>query len=116
MANMIFSASTAISLATRLRRLGNDIENTELEILVADLTLKLVEAELKISELLSENVKMKEKIQMLHKPKDEVCPKCKKRTFELLSSKPHPLFGEMGYKEHKYKCSECGFTEAQIIE
>ena len=117
MANMIFSASTAKSLATRLRRLGNDIEkNTELKNLIADLTLKLVEAELKISELLSENLKMKEKIQMLHKPKSEVCPKCKKRTFELLSAKPHPLFGEMGYKEHEYKCSECGFTEAQITE
>jgi len=116
MANMISSVSTTKSLATRLRKIGNNIENSELKNLVTDLSLKLVEAELKISELLSENAKMKEKIQTLHTAKGELCPKCKKRTFELLSSKPHPLFGEMGYREHEYKCSECGFTEAQIIE
>jgi len=116
MANLISSASTAKSLAARLRKLDNSVGNTELKNLIADLSLKLVEAELEISELLSENAKMKEKLQMLHNAKGALCPKCKKRTFELLSSKPHPLFGEIGYKEHEYKCSECGFTESQIIE
>ena len=44
----------------------------------------------------------------------DVCPRCKKPTFELISSKPHPIFGEVGANIRTYKCSNCGFEEEEL--
>jgi len=49
-------------------------------------------------------------------PTGDVCPKCKKETFELVSNKKHPTFGEVGVYERYYKCSNCEFEETKTIE
>lgn len=41
------------------------------------------------------------------------CPNCKKPIFQLISSNPHPIMGDMGVLERKYKCSDCGFEETK---
>ena len=122
MAGLIATVSAALNLTTRLRELGADIGDAELKNLLADLSLELAglglglaEAELKIADLIYENGKMKEKFQELVSVEGELCPKCKNRTFELISSKPHPTFGEIGYRERQYKCLGCGFAESTII-
>ena len=114
--DIISSVSTAISLASRLREISKNIENAEFKNLLADLSLELADAKLKIAGLLSENAELNKKLQALTSAEEELCPKCKIRTFELISSKPHPIFGEAGAKEREYKCSNCGFEESKFIE
>lgn len=116
MADLISSVSTAITLATRLREISKNIEDAEFKNLLADLSLELADAKLKIADLISENAEIKEKLRSLTSANGEICPKCNNRTFELISTKPHPIFSEVGAKEREYKCSECGFAEAKLIQ
>jgi hypothetical protein len=44
------------------------------------------------------------------------CPKCKAKTFELLSTAPDPVFGEMGVQKRLYQCSACGFEESKSVD
>ncbi|MBW2466697.1 MAG: hypothetical protein JRF02_05295 [Deltaproteobacteria bacterium] len=114
MANVVSSVSTARNLTSRLCEIGKNIENAELKNLLADLSLRLVEAEVKIADLVSENTKMKEIIDLLENKTGELCPRCKKRAFKLITTKPYLIYGEVGYKESEYKCSGCGFTNTLI--
>jgi len=41
----------------------------------------------------------------------DICPKCKQATFELISSTPHPIFGDVGTILRTYKCNSCNFSE-----
>ena len=83
---------------------------------MADLSLELAEAKLKISDLVSDNVELNEKIRLLTSATGERCPKCNNLTFEIISTKPHEIFGDLGTKEREYKCSGCGFNESKLIE
>lgn len=115
MADIISTVSTAITLATRLREISKNLENAEFKNLLADLSLELADAKLKIADLVAENAGLKEKIHSLTSATGERCPKCNNRTFEIISTKPHPIFGEVGSKEREYKCSGCGFSESKLI-
>ena len=116
MADLISSLSTAITLATRLREISKNIEDAEFKNLLADLSLELADAKLTIADLINENTDLKEKIHSLTSSTGETCPKCKQRTFELISSKPHPEFGDLGAKQREYKCSSCNFEESKFVE
>jgi len=114
--DIISSVSTAITLATRLREISKNIEDAEFKNLLADLSLELADAKLKMADLISENAEMKEQLHSLTSASGEKCPKCNNRTFELISTKPHPVFGEVGAKERTYVCSVCSFEESKLIE
>jgi len=116
MADIISTVSNAIILATRLREIGKNIEDAEFRNLLADLNIELADVKMKLADLMSENTELREKLQSLTSATGERCPKCNNRTFEIVSTKPHPIFGEMGAKEREYKCSGCGFAEAKFIE
>jgi len=116
MADLVSSVTTAITIASRLREIGKNIENAEFKNLIADLSLKLADAKLKIADLVSENAEMKEQIHALTSASGERCPKCSNRTFEIISTKPHPIMGDLGIKERQYECSGCGFSESKVIE
>ena len=116
MGDLITAVSTAITLATRLREISKNIEGAEFKNLLADLSLELADAKLKIADLINENADLREKLNSLTSATGERCPKCNNRTFEIVSTKPHPIFGEMGTKEREYKCSACGFAESKFIE
>lgn len=116
MTDLITSVSTALTLTKRLREIGKNIEDAEFKNLLADLSLELADAKLKISELISENTELKEKITAIKSATGELCPKCNNRTFEIISTKPHKIFGDLGSKEREYKCSSCGFEESKFIE
>jgi hypothetical protein len=46
----------------------------------------------------------------------DVCPKCKNKTFELISTRKHPVFGDAGVHERFYKCSKCEFEETKTAD
>ncbi len=116
MGDLITTVSTAITLATRLREISKNIESAEFKNLLADLNLELADAKLKIADLINENAELSEKLNSLTSATGERCPKCNNRTYEIISTKPHPIFGEMGAKDREYKCSTCGFAESIFIE
>ena len=45
----------------------------------------------------------------------EPCPKCRKKTWIVESSKPDPQLGELGVTRREYKCAQCGFTESALM-
>ncbi|ASD68501.1 hypothetical protein [Pseudoalteromonas piscicida] len=116
MADILTTVSTAITLATRLREVGKNIEDAEFKNLLADLSLELADAKLKIADLVSENVSLKEKLEDITSASGERCPSCNNRTFKIISTRPHPTFGRLGAKEREYKCSTCNFEETKMIE
>ena len=116
MADLISTISSAIGLASRLREISKNIEGAEFKNILADLSLELADAKLKIADLASENADLKGKLQALTSSTGELCPKCNNRTFEIISTKPHPIFGDVGAKERFYKCSGCGFAESKLID
>ncbi len=47
----------------------------------------------------------------------DVCPKCKKRTFAVTRSEPDPTFGELGATSRTYECTDpaCGHSERKVV-
>ncbi|MCH4582520.1 hypothetical protein [Achromobacter xylosoxidans] len=41
----------------------------------------------------------------------DICPKCRKPTFELTDTAPDPTFGDLGVQRRTYRCSSCGHSE-----
>jgi len=122
MTGLMETISTAIALTARLSELADNIEDQEfkhllakLSLELADLSLGLAQAELRIANLIVENAKMRDEYPKQSNSEGELCPKCRQMTFELISSKPHPAFGDLGYRERRYKCSDCGFAESSIV-
>ena len=116
MADIISTVSTAISLATRLREIGKNIENAEFKNLLAELSLELADAKLKIADLISENTALKGKLEEVTSATGERCPKCNNRTFQIIATRPHRTFGRLGTKERDYECSICHFKESKMID
>lgn len=84
---------------------------------------KVMELRLSAMEMQEENIRLRshvleleEQIRELKSEDGEKCPNCGKRTWRIESSKPHPLFGEVGKKERVYKCTECGFSETGLAD
>jgi hypothetical protein len=116
MTDLLSGFSQALSIASRLREISKNIEDAEFKNLLADLSLELADAKFKISDLISENVGLREQIFKMSSAKGKPCPKCNNRSYELISTKPHSTFGNLGAKEHEYKCSSCDFTESEIVK
>lgn len=115
MGDIVSGISSAIALAGRLREISKNIENAEFKSLLADLHLELADAKIKMAGLMDENATLKERIKSLTSTSGERCPKCGQRAFQLVSSKPHPIFGDVGGMEREYKCASCGFVESKLV-
>jgi ribosomal protein L37AE/L43A len=46
----------------------------------------------------------------------DVCPKCKQKTFELMSTEPVPIIGQLGVQKRVYKCPSCSFEESKSVD
>ena len=82
---------------------------------------KIIELEEKVLLLQEENIKLKKenlslREQLENWEKGDRCPRCRQRTWNLIESKPHPIFGDVGVLERKYQCSECGHTENPLYD
>ncbi len=84
--------------------------------MTVELQEKIVELREEVIALKEENVQLREenlqlKQQLNGYAKGNLCPKCKKDTWQLEESKPHPIMQDMGIILRTYKCSQCGFSE-----
>jgi hypothetical protein len=66
--------------------------------------------------LRNEILELKAKIKELESDAGEPCPRCRKKTWIVESSRPDDHFGDLGAVRRDYKCSACGFTESVMIE
>jgi rubrerythrin len=115
MAGAMESLSSAISIVRRMREVNEKTKNVEFASLIADLNYEFAELKLKFAGVMEENLKLKERIRVLESVEGDPCPRCRKRTYQLESSKPDSLFGDLGGTRRTYKCVECGFTEQNLI-
>lgn len=113
--DIITTIGTSISLANRLREISKNIENAEFKNLLADLSLELADLKLNLAGVLDENAELKSRVRELEASDADPCPKCRKRTWELNSSKPHRTLGELGAMVRTYKCADCGFSEETVV-
>lgn len=114
-ADVVASISTAISIASRLKKISENIKDAEFKNLLADLSLELADVKMKLAGVLEENIKLTEKIRELENVEGEPCPRCHKRGWQLQDSKPDPHFGRLGGIRRTYKCSLCGFSEEKLV-
>ena len=114
MSDLIASVSAAIDIAKRLRQVGENIRDAEIQNLVADLSLELAEAKMKLSAVLEENVALKAKVRELETSEADPCPKCRRRGWQLEDSRPDTVFGDVGGFRRIYTCSLCGFSEERL--
>lgn len=114
MTDLISSVSTAISLATRLRDINENIKSAEFKNLLADLSLQLADVKLKLADVLEENIRLKREVAALKSADGDPCPKCRKRGWQLESSKPDGVFGDLGALRKTFKCSLCGYSEVLL--
>jgi hypothetical protein len=66
MQELIDAFSNAISLTKRLREISENIKEAEFRNIVADLSIELAEAKMKVADLISENADLKSMV--------DVCP------------------------------------------
>lgn len=114
MGDLITSVSAAITLARRLKEISDNIQEAEFKNLLADLSLELADVKLKLAEVLDENAELKNRLRALDDAEGDQCPKCRKRGWRLDSSKPDPVFGDLGGMRKLFKCSVCGFSEEKL--
>jgi hypothetical protein len=84
-----------------------------------ELQEKIVELREQVVVLKDENIQLREEVQALRQEltsytKGDPCPKCKKPSWALEGSRPHPEFGGLGALELTYTCSACGYSEKRI--
>ncbi len=115
MGDVISTISTAISLASRLRKISENIKDAEFKNLLADLGLELAEAKMNLAALLEENADLKTELKALKNAEGDPCPRCHKHGWHLEGSRPDKLFGDLGGMRRIYRCSSCDFTEEQLI-
>jgi hypothetical protein len=115
MTDVMQSLAHAIDIAKRLREMNEKVKNADFANLIADLNLEFADVKLKLAGVMERNLKLKERIRTLEAIDADPCPKCRKRIYELESSRPDPTFGDMGAIRRTYKCSGCGFSEQKLI-
>jgi len=83
---------------------------------------KIMELREAALELQEENISLKNqvlglqgKVRKLEAVEGEPCPKCRKPAWIVESSEPDKTFGELGGIRRVYRCTECGFTESQLV-
>ena len=84
-----------------------------------ELQEKIAELREQVVTLKEENTQLKEELQARRQElerytKGDSCPKCKKPSWALEGSRPHPTFGRSGALELTFKCRDCGYAENRM--
>ena len=115
MPEIMSSISSAITIAKKLKVVSDKVKDADFKNLLADLNLELAGIKMQLAEVMEENIRQKAKISDLESTEGEKCPKCRKRGWQLESSNPDPVFGEVGGIHRTYKCTLCGFSEGMLL-
>lgn len=114
MADILDSVARAISCARKLKHHVDGSGDPELKNLLADLHLELTDARLELVTLLEEHTALQKQVRELDGVKGDICPRCRKRGWTLQSSRPDPVYGELGGMRRAYRCSLCDFNEERL--
>jgi hypothetical protein len=109
------SISRALAISKKLLDLCQNVRDKEIKRLLADLSLELAEAKIRISDLKEENSHLKKRIKALDSIKGAPCPRCNQKGLKIVSSSPDMIFGVLGDVRRTHQCSLCGFTENRIV-
>jgi hypothetical protein len=112
---IIPSITGALTTAKKLMEISEKIKDAELRNLIGDLNLNLADIKVQLANAIEQNIQLKAKIKSLEGIEGEKCPKCRRSGWQLESSTRHPIFGDVGGMERRYKCSLCGFSESKMI-
>lgn len=111
MADILAPLKTALEIVKKLKEVSDKMHDAELKNLIGDLSLELADIKVKLADVTNENIDLKAKVKQLETAEGDPCPSCRKRTWTVVSSKPHPVMGELGAYNRTYKCSSCQFSE-----
>jgi predicted RNA-binding Zn-ribbon protein involved in translation (DUF1610 family) len=112
MADLFTSLSQALTLATRLRSMSERQQDGEFKRILDALLVELVDVQLKLEELMSENVALKSEVQAHANPQGELCPRCGELGWRVSSSRPHKTPGVIS---QTYSCPKCKLKEEVLI-
>jgi len=71
---------------------------------------------MKIAGLMEENLELQQRIKELQSTEGDLCPRCRKRGWQIESSERDEVYGIVGGIRRTYKCSFCGFSEEELIK
>ena len=81
--------------------------------------MELRQAALEIQEenitLRNRVLELESRVRNLESDTGEPCPRCRKKTWIVVSSEPDQTFGDLGGIRRVYECSGCGFTESILV-
>ena len=100
-----------ITNAQLRQELNGKIADLQTAILTA--RQKTLEMQEQYEQVLQENKHLK--AQLAEVVEAEPCPHCHRKGWNVESSQPDPLFGDLGGSRRVYKCQFCGFTESKIV-
>lgn len=115
MADLISTVSTALSIASRLKKVSDKIRDAEFRNLLADLSIELAELKSNAADLIEENTRLRQQLNELDTSPADPCPRCRKRTYVVTKSEPDKQFGKLGGLRRTYACSSCGLTEEKVV-
>jgi len=60
-------------------------------------------------------IELEQQVRELESLDGDPCPRCKKRTWIVESSKKDRQFGRLGGIRREYRCTECDLTESVLV-
>ncbi len=115
MIELLPALATALTLANKLKEIGNKLKHAELIDLIGDLRIQLANLKIGTADLLEENDSLKRKLTGLQNAEGDPCPKCRSRTYHLENSEKDKTFGKVGGMMRTFLCGTCGFTEQSLV-
>jgi len=98
----------------RLQGIKKDLSELELREQILETRELLMSAR---TELLEQNETIAELRKTIEKMKSgDSCVICRTGQMDVISSHPHPTFGEVGKLEHTLKCNSCDHTEKLMYD
>jgi hypothetical protein len=113
MTDLITSLSQALTLATHLRSMSEKIKEGEFKRILDALLLELAEVQLKVEELISENVALRGEVQAQANPQGQLCPRCGELGWKISGSRPYKT---PGVTVQTYTCPKCKLKEEVLIK
>ena len=113
MSDLSTSLSQAMTLATRLRSMSEKLKEGEFKRILDALLLELAEVQLKLDDVLSEQVALKGQLQSQANPQGELCPRCGALGWKVTGSRPHKTPGVI---VQTHGCAKCGLKEETLIK
>ena|SRR5581483_12424331 len=115
MPDILGTIASVVGIVRKVQQASAKIHDAELKNLVGDLSLKVAELKVQLANVIDENTDLKGQIKAIQQADGEPCPRCRKRTWELVSSHADSMMGDMGVYIREYKCSDCGFSENKLV-